>query len=284
MCPKSQDGGRRTKAGAPAATGASTWKLLIEYDGTRYSGWQKQQHARTVQGELLKAAEDFLQTKVEIGGSGRTDSGVHALGQVAHLKVREGVRPPPAQQLRMGLNDRLPHDINVLNVEPAPHHFHARHDAVARFYLYQIATRRTAFGKPYVWWVKDRLNVALMQEACALLAGRHDFRSFTEQTPGQLSTIVLVETAYIFTSGSLILFRIGASHFLWKMVRRIVGALVMTGRGKLPVADFRQLLEGDSREAAAWTAPPAGLFLERVLCGGGGDRAPESREAAFPVG
>ena len=279
MPPKAS--GARPGARPRGARGVSAWKLLVEYEGTRYSGWQRQPHARTVQGELAKAAGEFFRGEVEVGGAGRTDAGVHALGQVAHLKARPTARPPSPAQLRAGLNDLLPHDINVLDARPAPPDFHARHDALARFYLYQISTRRTAFAKPFVWWVKDRLNLDRMQEACALLTGRHDFRSFSEEsTPGQ-SSVVEVRTAYLFTSGGLVLFRIGAGHFLWKMVRRIVGALVTVGRGSLTVDEFARLLEGQPGEVAAWTAPPAGLFLERVLYAG--DAAPDARGAAFPV-
>ncbi len=257
------------------------WKLWIEYEGTRYGGWQKQPHARTVQGELIRAAETFLKTKVEVGGSGRTDAGVHALAQVAHLKTNVQGKQHAAHRVRMGLNDLLPADINVLKVEAAPARFHARHDALSRYYLYQISTRRTAFAKPFVWWVKDRLNQEAMQKASEMLKGRHDFRSFCEQGGAQTSTLVEVEESRIFTSGSLILFRIGASHFLWKMVRRITGALVEVGRGNLAPEDFRRLLEIENRETAAWTAPPSGLFLERVVYRG--DTAPTNLTAAFPV-
>lgn len=242
-----------------------TWRLDIEYDGTRYSGWQKQPHARTVQGELLKAAETFLDTTVDIGGAGRTDSGVHALCQVAHMKVRSLPRSLSLKQLQSGINDRLPHDINILRLQSAAPNFHARHDALARYYLYQISTRRTAFGKPHVWWVKDRLSVGAMTKACELLVGKHDYRSFCEEAEAQASTVVHVFTAQLLTSGSLLQFQISASHFLWKMVRRLVGSLVEVGRGNLTVARFQQLLKNYSREPAAWTAPPSGLFLERVL-------------------
>lgn len=258
-----------------------TWRLEVEYEGTRYAGWQRQPHARTVQGELTKAAEEFLQAKVEVGGSGRTDAGVHALRQVAHLRVRAGAKSLRPGRLEAGLNGSLPHDINVLGARPAPPDFDARRAAVARFYLYQISTRRTAFGKPYVWWVRDRLDVRAMTEAAAAVAGRHDFASFCESPETQTSTVVAVSTAQVFTRGDLVLFRVGASHFLWKMVRRLVGALVEVGRGKLTPEDFRKLLKGRSREPAAWTAPPSGLFLERVLYPG--DAPPDSLEPAFPL-
>jgi tRNA pseudouridine38-40 synthase len=246
------------------------WRLEIEYEGTRYGGWQKQPHARTVQGELLKAAEEFFGAGVDLGGSGRTDAGVHALRQVAHMRLKTKSEPPAPRQIQTGLNKLLPHDINVLGVRPAPVNFHARHDALARYYLYQISTRRTAFAKPFVWWVRDRLDAQSMSGACATLVGRHDFRSFCEAPEEHDSTLVHVETAQLTAHGSLLLLRVGASHFLRKMVRRLVGALVEVGRGNLSPADLSALLKKYSREPAAWTAPPSGLFLERVLYDGDG--------------
>lgn len=256
-----------------------TWKLDIEYEGTRYGGWQKQPDKRTVQGELIKAAAAFLNTRVDVGGSGRTDAGVHALHQVAHMKIRTTSKASSLRQLQAGINSLLPHDINILKVQPAPPRFHARHDALSRYYLYQISTRRTAFGKSFVWWVRDPLDAGAMSEACRLLAGRHDFRSFCESAEAQSSTLVHVERAEIQIRGHVILFRIGASHFLWKMVRRVTGALVEVGRGNLTIDGFASLLENYSREPAAWTAPPSGLFLERVLYAG--DNAPSTLVPAF---
>jgi len=267
-----------------------TWKLTIEYDGARYSGWQEQSNARTISGELHKAAEDFFNRQVEIGGAGRTDAGVHALAQVAHLKLSpRGGRPktiPRPQEILYAINDRLPSDINILEVEEAPDRFHARHDAISRSYLYQISTRRTAFGKKYVWWVKDRLDVVEMTRAAELIVGRHDFAAFSERDTkrdGQ-SMIVSVESAEIATDEHLILFRIAASHFLWKMVRRLVGSLVEVGRGSASVEDFAQLIEHPSGKShlnpARVTAPPSGLFLEsatyarRYGTGSGSDLAP----------
>jgi len=258
-----------------------TWRLDVEYEGTRYAGWQRQPRARTVQGELVRAAEEFFKTKVEVGGSGRTDAGVHALCQVSHLRAGgapKGLRPA---RLEAGLNALLPHDINVLRARPAPADFDARRHALARFYLYQISTRRTAFGKPFVWWVKDRLDVRAMAEAVRVIEGRHDFRSFCESPETQASTLVRVETAAVAERGDLVLFRVGASHFLWKMVRRLAGALVEVGRGNLTPADFEGLLRRPSREPAAWTAPPSGLFLEKVVYPG--EAPPRELEPAFPV-
>lgn len=241
------------------------WRLEIEYEGTRYAGWQKQPHARTVQGELHRAAREFFGSDVEIGGSGRTDAGVHALRQVAHMRRKAAAGSPAPPQIRSGLNKLLPHDINVLSLKTAPAGFDARRDAVARYYLYQISTRRTAFGKPFVWWVRDKLDAGAMGAACAEFVGRHDFRSFCETADAQSSTVVHVEESRVAAHGGLILFRIGASHFLWKMVRRVVGVLVEVGRGNLSPGDVRALLEKPARGPAAWTAPPSGLFLERVV-------------------
>lgn len=246
-----------------------SYKILIEYDGTRFYGWQEQKNARTVAGEIRTSAEKYFARPVEILGAGRTDAGVHALGQVARLRADRRAQP---LELQRALNDSLPPDINILKVEDAAHAFDPRKDAKARYYIYQISTRRTAFAKRFVWWVKDRLNLDLMSEACALVTGRHDFARFCEALPEERSTIVAVEQAEIAIDGDLLLFRIGASHFLWKMVRRIMGSMVEVGRGNLSVEDFRNLLDprGSGKGAkpfdvAARTAPPSGLFLERIV-------------------
>ena len=251
-----------------------TWKLTLEYDGTRYSGWQEQANAKTITGELRKAAEEVFQRQVELGGAGRTDAGVHALAQIAHLRLSpRGGRPkqlPRPQELVYALNDRLPADINILTVEEASDRFHARHDAVSRSYLYQISTRRTAFNKKHVWWIKDRLNLAAMQQAAALLTGRHDFAAFSEHDAKRdgMSTVVVIDEATFEQADHLILLHLTASHFLWKMVRRVVGSLAEIGRGKATVTEFESLLNDPraktSLDPARVTAPPSGLFLEQI--------------------
>ncbi len=241
-----------------------TWKLTIEYDGTRYRGWQSQKNTdRTVQGALLRAARELFEGAgpVTLGGAGRTDAGVHALGQVAHLKAAGTLSE---RDLLWGLNDRLPFDVNVLEVEPAAPRFDARHDAAARTYLYRLSKRRTALEKRFVWWVKDRLDAAAMARAARLFVGRHDFASFCENPEGQTSTLVVVEASEILDRGHEIHYRVRASHFLWKMVRRLVGTLVEVGRGHRTVANVQALLAARSDEPARWTAPPSGLFLEKV--------------------
>ncbi len=250
-----------------------TWKLTIEYDGTKYSGWQEQKNARTVQGQIRKAAEEFFGGPVEIQGAGRTDAGVHARAQVAHLRVERTGTPkrswPETEQILRAFNDRLPSDVCILDVSERENRFHARHDALTRTYVYQISKRRTAFFKKYVWWVKATLDVPAMARAARMLAGRHDFISFraADAARPDESTIVVVENAGIDLDGDLVIFYITASHFLWRMVRRIVGVLVKVGTGEASLEDFRNLLEGKSNpnvDVAAWTAPASGLFLERV--------------------
>ena len=259
-----------------------TWKIELEYEGTRYRGWQIQHNAKTVQGEMERVARELFESKVEIFGSGRTDAGVHALRQVAHLKAPKLKTNITPRQIQIGFNDLLPHDINILKVSNAPEDFHARRDAVARYYLYQISTRRTALAKNFVWWIKDRLDAGAMAEAVKTLVGRHDFRSFCEIDEGKKqSTLVKVEHAEVFTDGDLICFRIGASHFLWKMVRRITGMLAEVGRGNLTFEAFDRLLEFHSDGAAKHTAPPSGLFLERVLYDG--DKPPVGRRPVIPI-
>lgn len=238
------------------------FRLLIEYAGTRYSGWQIQKNARTVQGEIDRAIRAaFAPREFELYGSGRTDAGVHALAQVAHLELYTSVKP---EQLRRTLNDALPADINIIAVDKAPHRFHARHDAVSRCYLYQISRRRSAFGKPYVWWVREPLDLDAMREAASLFVGMKDFQGFTDDDPAEKSTKVLIDRLEIAEAGALVLVRIQGSHFLWKMVRRIVGVLAAVGRGELQARDA----VSDRVDIAALTAPASGLFLEGVYYAG----------------
>src|SRR5438445_11414289 len=158
------------------------FKLTIEYTGSRYSGWQIQKNARTVQGEIDRAVRTVTARKdFELYGSGRTDAGVHALAQVAHLDVSTNLSP---DSLPGRLNDELPADINILGAEVVPHRFHARHDAVARRYLYQVARRRTAFAKAYVWWVKEPLALDRMRGGARDLVGMRDFKAFAESAGG----------------------------------------------------------------------------------------------------
>ena len=239
------------------------FKLFLEYEGTRYSGWQVQKNARTIQGELIESAKNVFQTDdFELYGAGRTDAGVHALGQVAHLDVKTVLAP---EIIRFRMNDNLPADINITEVEKSARTFHARHDVLARTYLYQISRRRTALGKRYVWWVKDLLDVPAIRDASRLFLGMKNFQSFTADEPAEKSTKVMVDEIAIQETGALILIRITGSHFLWKQVRTIVGVLVEVGRHHFFTDDVKKFLQTQSDLPSKFTAPPSGLFLERVL-------------------
>jgi tRNA pseudouridine38-40 synthase len=238
------------------------YKLTLEYDGTSYSGWQTQKNARSIQETLIEAARKLLGQEVDVQGAGRTDAGVHALAQVAHLET-DKVLPP--KKLLEGLNDRLPSNINVLRVEKVHARFHARHHATARTYVYLVSQYRTAFGKRYVWWVRDPLDVEKIQAAGRLFEGMHDFISFADKRfDKDTSTQVKIDRVEIVPLGGLIVFRITGSHFLWKMVRRMVGVLVEVGRGKLMSGDVEGMLKTFSKTPAQYTAPPSGLFLMQV--------------------
>lgn len=278
------------------------FKLTIEYAGTRYSGWQIQKNARTIQGEIDAAARTVTGRKdFELYGSGRTDAGVHAAAQVAHLDVSTNL---PPDTLVARLNAELPADIHILHAAIVPHRFHARHDAVARRYVYQIARRRTAFHKAYVWWVKEALDVARMREAAQAFVGMRDFRSFAESDDGEpgagrerdavrerggerdrdhgaKSTRVLVERVDLVKDGDLLLVVVEGSHFLWKMVRRLVGVLVEVGRGALDVATAASFVRESSDAPARLTAPASGLFLARVYYPG--DARDPAVKAITPV-
>lgn len=239
------------------------YKLTLEYDGTRYSGWQVQKNARSIQGTTLEVARKLFGADADIQGAGRTDAGVHALAQVAHLECSKKLDP---QKILFGLNDNLPANINVLSVEAAHPRFHARLNAKTRSYIYIISRRRTAFAKRYVWWVRDSLDMRKMGQVCAVFRGFHDFESFADKRIDKgSSTTVQVDAVELHETGDLIVFRVAASHFLWRMVRRMIGILVEVGRGNLTREDVEGLLKGPSELPARYTAPPSGLFLEQVL-------------------
>ena len=260
------------------------FKLLIEYAGTRYSGWQIQKNARTVQGEIDRAVATATgRREFELYGSGRTDAGVHALAQVAHLDVYTTLAP---ELLRRKINDELPADIHIRSIDKAPHRFHARHDARSRSSLYQISRRRTAFAKPFVWWIRESLDVSAMRGAAARFIGMKDLGAFTDDDPDEKSTRVLLDRLELAECGAVILIRVQGSHFLWKMVRRIVGVLAAVGRGAMTEEEVDALIQGREPSGAeltpaSLTAPAAGLFLEGVYYEG--DPGPGTLKPMVPI-
>jgi len=240
----------------------SRFRLLIEYEGSNYHGWQQNAGVQTIQGEMLKACQKLFDTKkIELYGAGRTDTGVHALGQVAHLDVSTEMH---AKTMIVRLNEILPYDIHVLKLEKCEAGFHARHNAVARSYVYIISRRRSAFGKRYVWWVKEDLSVSKMQEVAAIFKGFHDFSSFGAATEEEKSTLVDISYLDVRESGNQILIHMLGSHFLWGMVRRITGVLVHAGKGKLTVREIQGFMDQYSERPSQLAAPPSGLYLQRV--------------------
>jgi len=238
------------------------YKLTLEYEGTRYTGWQIQKGGKTVQGEILDACRELFKVDdIDLFGAGRTDGGVHATGQVAHLGVETELLP---LRIKYGINDRLPPDICIKNVEEAHPKFHARHDATARSYIYQVSRRRTAFGKKYVWWIKDALDTAKMNDAAKLFTGLKDYRYFTDPEQEQASTKTEIMHAKVEDFGDLLVFHVVGSHFLWKQVRRMTGVLVEVGRGNLSNEEVASFFRLKTDIPAKLTAPPSGLFLERV--------------------
>lgn len=238
------------------------FKLSIEYDGTNYSGWQVQKNAKTIQGEFFRICETVFETKIfEFHGAGRTDAGVHALQQVAHLDVKTKAAP---DIIRTKLNSELPPDIHVLHVEPVTSDFNARYTAMARSYIYQISKRRSAFGKRYIWWIREPLNIELMREAAQVYTGFKDYRSFAAKSPEDSSTQVEILLSEIIETDDMIVVHFVGSHFLWNMVRRMVGVLVEVGKGKMVLSDVHNFFRVKSNTPARFTAPSSGLFLEHI--------------------
>ncbi len=238
------------------------FKLTLEYNGTRFHGWQYQKEVPTIMGKLMEAiAAVYEKDDFELYGSGRTDAGVHALAQVAHLQI-DSAMPPYIALTR--INEKLPSAINLLSMEKTDPKFHARFSAENRSYVYHISKRRTAFGKDFVWWIKDTLDVKAMADATEFFVGMKDFRSFGVPEKKGESTLVKLERLKIYEIDDSILIHIVGSHFLWKMVRRIVGTLVESGRGRINENDVMSFFEQESDFPARHTAPPSGLFLERV--------------------
>lgn len=248
---------------SPAAA-TRRYRLTLEYDGTGFSGWQKQNDARTIQGSLLAAAaEIFADERVDLQGTGRTDAGVHALAYTAHLETT-GTQLPLAAIVER-FNELLPPGIVVLEVSPCPPRFHARHSCLGRSYLYQIAKRKTAFHKKYVWWIREPLDTAAMADTALLFAGMHDFAAFAEKQELKKSTLVLLNGVYLYEDEEMLRLRVIGSHFLWKMVRRLAGVLVEVGRGNLSKSEVAAFLTGPTDAPGRLTAPPSGLFFEQAF-------------------
>ena len=244
--------------------------LILEYDGTRYNGWQRQGNTPdTIQEKLENILEHLYGEPVEIHGSGRTDAGVHALHQVANYRVPRIISRYSCQQIQDYFNDYLPQDIRVLAVEQMPERFHARLNATAKLYEYRIDCGKVSniFQRKYLYRIEEPLNLQKMQEAAAHLTGTHDFRSFCANRHMKKSTVRTIYDITFEEKDGLLYIRYLGDGFLYNMVRILTGTLLEIGLGDLLPSQIPAILEGLDRSLAGPTAPPQGLFLKDVFYG-----------------
>ena len=241
------------------------YKITIEYDGTDYAGWQQQKDAPSIQEELQKAAFKFLAEDVIVTGAGRTDAGVHALGQVAHFDTTKTLEP---FKLCQAFNAHLrPRPISVLNAEIVSDDFHARFDAKKRFYVYKILNRRSrpALYVNRMWWVHQPLDVEKMQDAAQVLIGKHDFSTFRAAACQAKSPVKTLDEIRIERNGEFVFFYFSARSFLHHQVRNIVGTLKLVGEGVWTKQNVIDALEAKDRKAGGPTAAAEGLYFEKVV-------------------
>jgi tRNA pseudouridine38-40 synthase len=240
------------------------FKITIEYDGTRYHGWQRQKEDATIQGEIEKALWVMTRKRVTLNGSGRTDAGVHAFGQTANFRCDTDLVP---EMFQRGLNSLLPDDIVIIECRRVENTFHARYDVKSKIYHYKIYNHPVpaAINRSYVWSIRKQLNIMGMRSAISYIIGSQDFKAFEGAgSPRAQTTRHIMAADLIESDHRLFTFRIEADGFLRFMVRNIVGTLVDVGLGKTSPAEFQQILESRDRTKAGATAPPHGLCLMEV--------------------
>ena len=238
-------------------------KLTIEYDGTNYCGWQIQPNGQTIQQVLEQGLETILGVRTRLNGSGRTDAGVHALGQVANFFVSGEIE---SRRLQKGLNALTPPDIVVKQVEIVSDSFDARRDGKSRLYMYRIWNRSfpSAFHRRFSWHVHDKMDLSSIQQAIRSLEGEHNFASFQATGCDAAHPVRKIYHNSLRHEGDFLVYTIEATAFLRHMVRNIVGTLIEVGRGERSPVEFAELLRAQDRTRAGPTAPPHGLFLVEV--------------------
>ncbi len=241
----------------------ATFKLILEYDGTAYVGWQRQPDSPTVQAVVEATLKTITQHSISVIGAGRTDAGTHALGQVASFRSDKPLTP---EEWKRALNGLLPQDICVLAAEHVQDDFHARYSARGKLYEYRILNRvePSALGRHRMWHVRAPLDLNAMREAASLLVGRHDFSSFQGSPTDMENSICELRRLEIHQEPPVIRIEVEADRFLKQMVRAIVGTLVEVGRAKRASKSVKEILEARDRRAAGVTAPAHGLYLVRV--------------------
>ena len=249
--------------------------MTIEYDGTRYSGWQRQRGAVTIQQVIEEVLRQLFQQKITIEGSGRTDAGVHALGQAASFRIDashdKGILKKGARldrgRVMLALNSLLPDDIVVTDVREVPPQFHARHSAKKKRYSYYILNRRygSAIYRDRCYFHPSRLDMGLMREAAKALIGKHSFRAFASESFKEKSYARNITRLSITKHGDMLKFTFEAGGFLYNMIRNIMGTLIDAGRGKVTAEDVRRILKSEKRSLAGPKVPAHGLYLEKVF-------------------
>jgi tRNA pseudouridine38-40 synthase len=241
------------------------FKLTIEYDGTQYHGWQRQPNGPSIQQAIETAIETMTRRKVPLIGSGRTDAGVHALGQTANFKCETRLEP---DEIQKGLNSLLPRDIVIRQCRTVHPEFHARYDVQSKRYRYWILNRHlpSAIGRQYSWWIRTPLDIPAMQQAADLILGEHDFKAFEATgSPRGHTRRHVMQAHWERQTRERITFDIAADGFLRYMVRNIVGTLVSVGLHRITPARFQEVLNAMDRSQAGATAPAHGLFLVEVI-------------------
>jgi tRNA pseudouridine38-40 synthase len=241
-----------------------TFKLTIEYDGTGFSGWQRQTDNPTIQGALEQVLSTILNQPVTLAGSGRTDAGVHARAQVASFCAKTDMDP---FTLKKGVNRLMKHPIVLKDCARVPDDFHAQYSVISKEYNYYILNREDpcAIGRDYVWHVHRPLDLNPMNQCCQLICGTHDFKSFENAGSPRRSTVRTVFVARMERlDNDRLIFKIRADGFLKNMVRNLMGTLVDAGHGKITPRMFENIMSGQKRSLAGATAPARGLFLHQV--------------------
>jgi tRNA pseudouridine38-40 synthase len=250
-----------SRARDDARGGMRNVRLTLEYDGTGFAGWQFQPGKRTVQGLLEERLGALAKERISVTGSGRTDAGVHALGQVANFRTSSRA---PLKAFREGLNRLLPADVAVLEAREAPERFHARFDARSRRYRYQIVTRRSPVRERFAWRMGYDVDFAVLESTAKKIIGRHDFTSYCAAGAEVNSHFVTVASATWSKKKDTLTFEIEADRFLHHMVRILVGTMMDMARGKMDVRKMGAILKARDRTQAGRTAPAQGLFLMEV--------------------